>query len=100
MEAFGGILCPFYLDATFLPVRRGSVTREVVLRVYPGARFQRCVLHSVKYSLSKVRRSQREALAQDLRKIYRAGKRSKALEAFGAFKARWQRKYPEVLRHW
>ncbi|QJA05952.1 IS256 family transposase [Thermosulfurimonas marina] len=149
-----------YLDATFLPVRRGTVAREpvylalgirrdgtreivgfwtsggegesalvyqeifnelrerglkrievvigdglsglkeAVLRVYPGARFQRCVLHSLKYSLRKVRRSHREALAQDLRKIYRAGRRSEALEAFRAFKARWQGKYPEVVKHW
>jgi len=77
-----------------------SGLREAVLRVYPGARFQRCVLHTLRYSLRKVRRSHREALAQDLRRIYRAKGKAGALEAFRAFKARWQGRYPEVVRHW
>jgi len=37
-----------------------SGLKEAVLRVYPGAGFQGCVLHGLKYSLRRVRRSHRQ----------------------------------------
>jgi len=44
---------------------------EAVKEVYPRADFQSCLVHKVRSSLNKVRKRDREAVSQDLKKIYR-----------------------------
>jgi len=45
---------------------------EAVKRIFPEADWQMCVLHAVRDALAKVRRQDREPLAQSLRAVYRA----------------------------
>ena len=66
---------------------------------FPGSKFQLCVLHTVRNSLKKVRKTDREAVAEDLKKIYKAKTKEEARKALQAFKNKWK-KYPEVARKW
>ena len=43
-----------------------------VRKIFPSAKWQLCVLHMVRDTLAKVRKKEREALAQDLKAVYRA----------------------------
>jgi len=74
--------------------------REAVIREFAGSKFQRCVLHAVRGSLNKARRRDREALAEVLKRIYRASNKEEAREALLELKEVWGRKYPGVVRKW
>ena len=76
-----------------------SGLREAVKMEFPGSKFQLCVLHTVRNSMKKVRKTDREAVAEDLKKIYRAKNKEEARKALQAFKHKW-RKYPEVVKSW
>ncbi len=73
--------------------------REAIEMEFPGSKFQLCVLHTVRGSMKRVRRTDREAVAEDLKKIYRAKTKEKARKALQAFRHKW-RKYPEVAKKW
>jgi putative transposase len=73
---------------------------EAVLREFPGSKFQLCVLHAVKGSLKKVRKRNREAVAESLKAIYRASSREEARKALLELKAQWAKTYPEVVEKW
>lgn len=73
---------------------------EAVREIFPSAKWQLCVLHTVRDSLSKVRKSDREVLAQDLKAIYGADTVEQAYEALKALEERWARKYPELVAKW
>ncbi|WP_425443310.1 transposase [Thermodesulforhabdus norvegica] len=64
---------------------------EAVFREFPGSRFQLCVLHAVKGSLKKVRKRDREAVAESLKAIYRASNREKARQTLIELKEKWGR---------
>jgi len=68
--------------------------------VYPRADFQSCVLHKVRNTLKKVRRRDREVVAEDLKRIYEAHNESLWRENFERFKRIWGRIYPEVIKSW
>ncbi|BAT71784.1 transposase IS654 family [Thermosulfidibacter takaii ABI70S6] len=73
--------------------------QDAIKLEFPGSKFQLCVLHTVRNSLRKVRRADREAVAEDLKKIYKAKTKEEARKALQAFKGKWRR-YPEVARKW
>ena len=73
--------------------------QEAIKMEFPGSNFQLCVLHTIRNSLKKVRKAYREAVAEDLKKIYKAKTKEEARKALQAFKSRW-RKYPEVVKKW
>ncbi len=50
--------------------------------------------------MRRVRKRDREAVAYDLRKIYRARSEEEFLRRFERFKRRWIRVYPDVIRSW
>ena len=73
---------------------------EEVREIFPSAHWQLCVLHAVRDSLSKVRKKDREALAQDLEAIYRADTVEQAHQALKELEEGWVRKYPELVAKW
>ncbi len=73
--------------------------QKAIKMEFPGSKFQLCVLHTVRNSIKKVRKTDREAVAEDLKKIYKAKTREEARKALQAFKSKWK-KYPEVVRKW
>jgi len=54
---------------------------EAIKKIFPEADWQLCVLHAVRAALNKARKKDREALAEDLKKIYRAETQEEAEEA-------------------
>ena len=74
--------------------------KEAVKEVYPLADFQSCILHKVRGTLKRVRRRDREALAVDLKKIYRQNSRERFIEAFKEVKGVWGKIYPLLFKGW
>lgn len=73
---------------------------EAIRRLYPQADRQLCVLHAVRESLAQVRRKDREAVAEDLKAIYRAEGLEEAEEAIRRLQSRWGKVYPRVVEKW
>jgi len=73
---------------------------EAIREVFPNAKWQLCVVHAVRDALAKVRKANREAMTQDLKRIYRADTLEQAHEALEAFKRVWAQKYPKIVAKW
>jgi len=73
---------------------------EAIKKIFPEADWQLCVLHAVRDTLNKVRKNDREALAEDLKKIYRAESREEAEEALRSLRERWGGIYPKIVERW
>jgi transposase-like protein len=54
----------------------------------------------VRDALNKVRKRDREALAEALKKIYQAESREEAEEALRNLRERWGTFYPEIVERW
>ena len=72
---------------------------EAVREIFPSSKWQLCVLHTVRDSLAKVKKN-REALAQDLKAIYRADTVKQAHRALRKLEEKWAGKYPELVAKW
>ena len=59
-----------------------------------------CVLHAVRDALNNVRKRDREALAEALKKIYWAETQEKAEEALRNLRERWGTVYPKIVERW
>jgi len=73
---------------------------QAVKGIYPKADFQSCLLHRIKQSLAKVRKRDREALAEDLHKVVHQREKSRFECSFKEFQEVWNRIYPEVISSW
>mgnify|MGYP000107575360 CR=1 FL=1 len=73
---------------------------EAIKKIFPEADWQLCVLHAVRDALNKVRKKDREALAEALKKIYRAETEEEAKEALGSLRERWSGVYPRIVERW
>jgi len=59
-----------------------------------------CALHAVRDALNNVRKRDREALAEALKKIYWAETQEKAEEALRNLRERWGTVYPKIVERW
>jgi len=73
---------------------------EAIRETYPQAAWQLCVLHTVRDTLNKVRKVDREQMAQDLKAIYKAETEEEALQALQALESRWGKTYPNPVKTW
>ncbi len=73
---------------------------EAIREVFPQAKWQLCVVHVVRDALSKGRRVDRETMAQDLKRIYRADTLEEAHEALEGFERAWAQKYSKIVARW
>lgn len=145
-----------YLDATFLPVKRETVTKEAVYiavgirevgskevlaytvaptesayvwkeligdihargvtevllfisdglpgikdsihSVFPKAKYQTCFIHVARNISHKVRVSDRKAICEDLKSLYRATDKAEAEQALDAFIEKWKKSYAKVTQ--
>jgi len=92
--------------------RRGLNPRRVILGImdglsglekvfkeeFPKAKVQRCQVHVARNVLAKVPRKLKRAVADDLRSIFYASSKEKALEFFSRFKERWEKQLPSAVR--
>lgn len=85
-------------DGITLGVMDGLAGLEKVFKEeFPGARVQRCQVHTARNVLAKVPQKVKEAVADDLRSIFYASSRAKAMEFFQAFKERWEKDLPSAV---
>lgn len=73
---------------------------RAVKEIYPVADFQSCILHKVRGSLSKVRKKHRDAIAQELKRVYRQQDESGFKRVLAEFCQEWGGLYPEVIKSW
>jgi transposase-like protein len=77
---------------------------EAIETVYPKTRVQLCIVHLVRHALNYVSYKDRRAVANDLKRIYRAMTLAEAESALERLSERWDDKYPTIsalwLRHW
>ena len=62
------------------------------------AKVQRCQVHVAKNVLAKVPKKVKKAVADDMRSIFYASSKQKALEFFGTFKKKWEREIPSAVK--
>jgi putative transposase len=91
---------------------RGLSAERVILGVMDGlaglekvfkeefvhAKVQRCQVHVAKNVLAKVPRKLKQTVADDMRSIFYASTREKALELFRTFRQKWEREIPSAFK--
>jgi len=74
--------------------------QQVINEVYPRALTQLCVVHQIRDTLNQVRPFHREAVAADLRTIYKSKTAQDAKQKTLEVKARWLPHYPKLFNRW
>lgn len=83
-----------------LGIMDGLTGLETVFKEeFPRATVQRCQLHVARNVLAKVTTKRlKKAVADDMRSIFYASSRQKAMEFFAAFKDTWEREFPSAVK--
>jgi putative transposase len=82
-----------------LGVMDGLTGLETVFREeFPTATIQRCQVHVARNVLAKVPRKVKQALADDMRSIFYASSKQKAMEFFDTLKRRWEKELPSAVK--
>jgi transposase-like protein len=68
--------------------------------VWPDAIVQTCLIHLLRNSFKYASKADWPAIAKDLKPVYTAVSDTAALDAFAEFSAKWERKYPAIVRLW
>ena len=71
---------------------------KVFKEEFPKAKVQRCQVHVVRNVLAKVPKKLKKAVADDIRSIFYASSKLKAVEFFDIFKNKWQRDLPSAVK--
>jgi putative transposase len=64
---------------------------------FSNAKIQRCQVHVARNVLAKVPKKLKKAVADEMRSIFYASSRQKAMELFTEFKQRWERQLPSAV---
>lgn len=65
---------------------------------FPKAKVQRCQLHVARNVLAKVPRKLKKTIGDEIRSIFYASTRKKALEFFSSFKTKWEPELPSAVK--
>jgi putative transposase len=65
---------------------------------FPNANVQRCQLHVARNVLAKVPKKLKKAVADDMRSIFYASSRKKAMEFFDTLKRKWEKGLPSAVK--
>ena len=71
---------------------------KVFKEEFPKAKVQRCQVHVVRNVLAKVPKKLKKAVADDIRSIFYASSKQKAMRFFDIFREKWQRDLPSVVK--
>lgn len=71
---------------------------RVFTEEFPNAKVQRCQIHVARNVLAKVPRKLKKTIGDEIRSIFYASSRKKALEFFQQFKARWEKEIPSAVK--
>ena len=75
-----------------------SGLEKVFKEEFPKAKVQRCQVHVARNVLAKVPKKLKEEVADDMRSIFYASSKKKAIEFFVKFKSRWKEEIPSAVR--
>jgi putative transposase len=70
---------------------------KVFKEEFAQAKVQRCQVHVARNVLAKVPRKLKQAVADDMRSIFYASSKAKAMELFQTFKERWGKELPSAV---
>jgi putative transposase len=73
---------------------------DAIHSAFPRTQIQSCVIHQIRNSMKYVPYKDQKAVMVDLKKVYQALTLEEAEMAFAAFKEKWGKKYPVVIRSW
>ena len=73
---------------------------EAFAALFPRTQVQLCLVHLTRASLQYVSYKERRAVAADLRTIYQAPTAEQGLANLETVEAKWQSRYPYLLRSW
>jgi len=65
---------------------------------FPNAKVQRCQVHVARNVLAKVPRKLKKTVADEIRSIFYASSKKKALTFFDSFKDRWEKELPSAVK--
>ena len=71
---------------------------KVFLEEFPNARVQRCQIHVARNILAKVPKKLKKTVADEVRSIFYASSKKKALSFFEQFKGRWEQELPSAVK--
>jgi putative transposase len=74
--------------------------KDSFLSVFPKADYQRCVVHKLRNTISKVRAKDKPAVLDDLKGVYSSTELEEALACFRMFEQKWNTKYPREVQSW
>jgi putative transposase len=75
-----------------------SGLERVFVEEFPNAKVQRCQVHVARNVLAKVPRKLKKSIADEIRSIFYASSKNKALEFFKLFKAQWEKEIPSAVK--
>jgi len=75
-----------------------SGLERVFTEEFPNAKVQRCQLHVARNILAKVPRKLKKTIGDEMRSMFYACSRKKALAFFDQFKARWEKEVPSAVK--
>lgn len=82
-----------------LGIMDGLAGLEMVFKEeFPQAKVQRCQVHIARNVLAKVPRKLQQAVADDMRSVFYASSKEKALELFEHFTQRWTKELPSAVK--
>ena len=71
---------------------------KVFKEEFPKAKVQRCQVHVARNVLAKVPKKLKKAVADDIRSIFYASSKQKAMGFFEVFKQKWQQELPSAVK--
>jgi putative transposase len=71
---------------------------KVFMEEFSNAKIQRCQVHVARNVLAKVPKKLKQAVADDMRSIFYASSKDKAMELFNAFTQKWQKDLPSAVQ--
>ena len=75
-----------------------SGLEKVFKEEFPKAKVQRCQVHVSRNVLAKVPQKRKKVVADEMRSIFYASSKQKAMEFFNAFKKRWEKELPSAVK--
>lgn len=86
-------------NAVTLGIMDGLAGLETVFKEeFPKAKVQRCQVHVARNILAKVPRKLKKDIADEVRSIFYASSRKKAIEFFNGFKSKWDNELPSAVK--
>ncbi|MCV6626133.1 MAG: IS256 family transposase [Cellvibrionaceae bacterium] len=73
---------------------------EAIESIYPDTEIQHCIIHQIRNSMKYVASKNQRAFMSDLKTVYKATTLGAAEAALDELEAKWNKKYPMVIKSW